>query len=226
MVAQGESVNGRARFYGQGDSMATIGIIGTGSVARAIATGLVGKGHHIVLGSREPSKARPPAGSTIASREDVVRDNDIVIIAIPYGAVRDTVAAIGPSLFQGKIVVDATNALGPSGLAVGFTTSAAEELAKQVPGAQVVKAFNSVFARNMSTGRIGQDRLTLFVAGDDAEARRIVMDLGRDIGFDPVEAGALQVARYLEPMGVFMINLGYGLKMGPAIGLRLVRAGR
>lgn len=206
--------------------MATIGIIGTGSVARAIATGLVGKGHHIVLGSREASKARPPPGLTIASQREAVRENEIVIVAIPYGAVRDTVAAIGPSLFRGKIVVDATNAIGPSGLLVGFTTSAAEELSRQVPGARVVKAFNSVFAGNMSTGRIGEERLTLFVAGDDPEARRIVTDLGRDIGFDPVDAGALRIALYLEPMGMLMINLGYGLKMGPAIGLRLVRAGR
>lgn len=207
--------------------MAKIGIVGTGSVARAIATGLVRAGHEVVLGSRDPEKTRPPRGAKIASRHDAVRHGDIVILAIPYLAVQETVAAIGPGLFAGKIVVDATNALDTSyGLAIGFTTSAAEALAKQVPGARVVKAFNSVFAGNMSTGRIGRDRLAFFVAGDDAEAKRAVMALGRDIGFDPVDSGPLQVARYLEPMGLFMIKLAYGLKMGPGIGLRLVRRRR
>jgi predicted dinucleotide-binding enzyme len=86
-----------------------------------------------------------------------------------------------------------------------------------------VKAFNTVFAQNQSVGRIGNEKLTLFVAGDDAKAKQTVMQLGADIGFDPVDAGKLKAARYLEPMGMLMISLGYGLGMGTKIGYKLVK---
>ncbi len=108
-------------------------------------------------------------------------------------------------------------------LAIGFSTSAAEELQKKLPKARVVKAFNTVFAANQSTGRISDERLTLFVAGDDAKAKQTVMQLGMDIGFDPVDAGPLKSARYLEPMAMLLINLGYGLGMGTKIGYKLVK---
>jgi predicted dinucleotide-binding enzyme len=77
--------------------------------------------------------------------------------------------------------------------------------------------------RNQSPGKVGDESLTLFVAGDDAKAKQTVMQLGKDIGFDPVDAGPLKSARYLEPMGMLMINLGYPLGMGPKIGIKLVR---
>jgi hypothetical protein len=86
-----------------------------------------------------------------------------------------------------------------------------------------VKAFNTVFAQNQSTGRIGDAQLTLFVASDDEKAKQIVMQLGRDIGFDPVDAGPLKAARHLESMGVFMISLGITQKMGTKIGYKLIK---
>jgi predicted dinucleotide-binding enzyme len=131
--------------------------------------------------------------------------------------------AIG-SEADGKTLIDATNTLGPNmQLAIGFTTSSAEELQKILPKAHVVKAFNTVFAQNRSTARVGGEQLTLFVAGDDPKAKQVVMQLGKDIGFDPVDVGSLQVARYLEPIGMLMINLGYNLGMGANIGLKLVK---
>jgi 8-hydroxy-5-deazaflavin:NADPH oxidoreductase len=87
----------------------------------------------------------------------------------------------------------------------------------------VVKAFNTVFAQNQSTGRVGQETLTLFVAGDNVRAKRLVIQLGKDIGFEPVDAGPLKTARYLEPMAMLMINLGYGLGLGTCIGYRLAK---
>jgi predicted dinucleotide-binding enzyme len=104
----------------------------------------------------------------------------------------------------------------------GFTTLSAEDLQKILPKAHVVKAFNTVFAQNQSTARVGDEQLTLFVAGDVPKAKQTVMQLGKDIGFDPVDAGSLKVSRYLEPMGMLMINLGYNLGMGANIGLKLV----
>jgi predicted dinucleotide-binding enzyme len=129
------------------------------------------------------------------------------------------------SAVDGKVLVDVTNALDENGeLAVGFSTSAGEELQKLLPKARVVKAFNTVFAQNQSTGKLGKEQLTAFVAGDDSKAKQTVMLLARDIGFEPVNAGSLATARYLEPMAMLLIGLGYNLKMGTKIGFKLVRA--
>jgi predicted dinucleotide-binding enzyme len=122
-------------------------------------------------------------------------------------------------------VLDVTNAVGENlSLTIGFSTSAAEELQKILPKARVVKAFNTVFAANQSTGRIGKEQLTLFVAGDNAKAKETIMKLGRDIGFDPVDAGPLKSARYLEPMAILLMDLAFTLGMGTGIGYKLVKA--
>jgi len=91
------------------------------------------------------------------------------------------------------------------------------------PKSRVVKAFNYVFAKNMETGKFGKEALTAFVAGDDMDAKKRVMLLAKQIGFEPVDAGPLATSRYLEAMAILIINLGYGMKMGPDIGFRLVR---
>ena len=126
---------------------------------------------------------------------------------------------------DGKTLIDVTNALdGNMNLALGFTTSGAEELQRKVPKAKVVKAFNTVFAKHMDTGRLGDEPLTAFVAGDDADAKQEALTLARDIGFDAVDAGPLKNARLIEPLGYLNIQLGYGQKMGRDIGIDLRRA--
>lgn len=201
-----------------------VGILGTGAVGQALAKGLARK-HEVQLGSRNPAKAKTPPGVTAGSVRDTAQWADIVILAIPYHAVKETALEAGPALVQGKVLIDATNALSPSfDLAVGFTNSGAEETARLFPGARVVKAFNTIFAANMATGKVGAESLTVLAAGDDPKAKDVVLRLARDIGFDAVDAGPLRSARYLEPMAMQMITLSYGLKMGSRIGLRLVRA--
>ncbi len=149
---------------------------------------------------------------------------EAAILAVPFSAVKEAVQAAGPGNLRGKTFVDATNVISPTGeLALGFNTSGAEELAKLVPDAKVVKAFNTIFSKNMSSGQVAGQALTLPVAGDDAQAKAAVMALGRDIGFEPVDAGSLRAARYLEPMGMHLISLGLAQKMGTDIGYRLVR---
>jgi predicted dinucleotide-binding enzyme len=76
----------------------------------------------------------------------------------------------------------------------------------------------------MSSGKIGNERLMLLVAGDDLTAKETIMRLGEEVGFEPVDAGPLRVARYIEPMGLLNINLAFFQKMGTGIGFRLVRA--
>jgi predicted dinucleotide-binding enzyme len=190
-----------------------IGIIGKGNVGAALAAGLRRKGHEIKFGHSDPKEAASEAAKW----------GEVIILAVPHRAAADAAKAVG-SAANGKTVIDVSNALTANmEWAIGFTTSAAEEIQKMLPKAHVVKAFNTVFAQNQSTGKVGDEELTLFVAGDDAEAKQTVMQLGRDIGFDPVDAGPLKSARYLEPMGMLMINLGYPLGMGPKIGIKLVR---
>lgn len=200
-----------------------VGIIGTGRVGQAIGRGLSNTGHEVRLGSRNPANVTVPDGLTAMPQREVAAWADVVVLAVPFSAVANTIGAVGGSL-DGKVLVDATNVLSPSrDLALGFTTSGAEELAKLVPSARVVKAFNTVFARNMSTGKVAGEPLALFVAGDDAAAKASVLQLGRDIGFDPVDAGPLRMARYLEPMGALSISLAFNQKLGPGIGYRLLR---
>jgi predicted dinucleotide-binding enzyme len=190
-----------------------IGIIGKGHVGNALATGLSHAGHEIKFGHRDPQE--PVA--------EAAKWGEVIIFAVPHDAVANVAEAVG-SAADGKVLVDVTNAIGDNmGLAVGFSTSAAEELQKMLPKARVVKAFNTVFAPNQSKGRLGGEQLTLFVAGDDASAKETVMRFGREIGFDSVDVGPLKSARYLEPMAILLINMGYGLGMGTGIGFRLVK---
>lgn len=91
------------------------------------------------------------------------------------------------------MLIDVTNALDKNWkLAVGFATSGAEELQRMLPKAHVVKVFNSVFAQNQSTGKIGDEQLSAFMAGDNTEAKKIAIQLARDIGFDPIDGGRLK----------------------------------
>ncbi|MFB3887934.1 MAG: NADPH-dependent F420 reductase [Candidatus Bathyarchaeia archaeon] len=190
-----------------------IAIVGKGHVGTAIAKGLSGK-HEIRFGHRDPKE---PVRNAAAWSE-------VIVLAVPHSASVDVTEEVG-SAADGKTVIDVSNAVSEEGeLALGFTTSAAEEIQKLLPKAHVVKAFNTVFAGNQSTGRVGNEQLTLFVAADDAEAKQKVMQLGRDIGFDAVDAGPLKSARYLEPMGMLMIDLGFTLRMGTKMGYKLARA--
>ena len=148
---------------------------------------------------------------------------EVLVLAVPYPAVEQALSEMGDAV-NGKTLVDVSNALTADfRLAVGFTTSAAEELQKKAPGAKVVKAFNTVFAQHMDSGTVNGTSLTLFVAGDEAAAKAQVLSLGKDLGFDPVDAGPLTNARSLEALGYFNIQLGYMLKMGPQIGFKLLR---
>ena len=190
-----------------------IGIIGKGNVGTAIATGLTRAGHQVKYGHRDPKE--PVANAA--------KWGDLIVLAVPYENVEDAAKEIG-TFADGKVVLDVTNAIGDNmNLAIGLTTSAAEELQKLLPKTRVVKAFNTVFAKNQSTGTIGKEQLTLFVAGDDAKAKQTVMKLGGDIGFDAVDAGPLKSARYLEPMAMLLMTLAFSLGMGIDIGFKLVK---
>ncbi len=189
-----------------------IAIIGKGHVGTALAKSL-GRKHEIRFGHRDPNE----------SVEAAIEWGEIVILAMPYEAAADVARAFG-SAVNGKVVVDCTNPLNDQGeLSIGFSTSAAEEIQKKMPQALVVKAFNTVSAKNQSTGKVGQEQITLFVASDFEEAREVAMQLGRDIGFDPIDAGPLKASRYLEPMAKLIIDLGFSFGSEVRIGYKLLK---
>jgi 8-hydroxy-5-deazaflavin:NADPH oxidoreductase len=124
-----------------------------------------------------------------------------------------------------KILIDATNPLLPdlSGLALGTTTSAAEQIAAWAPGAHVVKAFNTIGFNIMAQPRFGQDRALLFYCGDDAQAKNTVAQLASTIDFDPVDAGPLKQARLLEPFAMLWISLAFSQGFGREFAFKLLK---
>ena len=188
-----------------------VGIIGRGNVGSSIRRGLEGAGYEVKSAGRDQKELRAVASW-----------GEVIILAIPFGALDEALRAMGDAA-QGKVLLDVTNAMTRDfQLALGCTTSGAEELQRKAPKSKVVKAFNTIFAQNMSTGKVKGEALTLFVAGDDKAAKDLVLSAGRNIGFDPVDAGPLANARWIETLGYFNIQLGYMLKMGTEIGFKLV----
>lgn len=186
-----------------------IAIIGDGNVGSALARGLSRAGYEVQATGKEKVRETASWG-------------EIVILAVPFSAIDDALETMGDAI-DGKILVDVSNALDENmGLAIGCTTSGAEQLQKKAGGAKVVKAFNTVFAEHQDTGRIGDQVLTAFVAADDDEARKTVAALASDIGFDAVAAGPLQNARWLETLGYLNIQLGYVVGLGTKTGFRYV----
>ena len=208
--------------------MSSISIIGSGNMARAIGARAVKGGNDVEVASRDAAKAetlaRTLGGGATAGRFGAAPVGDIVILAVLYAGAVPVVAQYGEAL-AGKVIVDITNPFNAdaTGLVTPDGTSGAQEIAKAVPAsAHVVKAFNTVFAATMDSGKVKGERLTAFVAGDDDAAKKTVLDLARGIGFDAVDAGPLTNARLLEPLGFLNIQLGFVLGLGSEIGVKLV----
>ena len=201
-----------------------IAIIGSGNVGTSLGDGWSAKGHEVVYGSRSPKIAAK--GRRFASIPEAIAASEIVVLAVPYQAVQEVASAHS---LVGKVVIDCTNPVAPGAkpplggfeLAMGFTTSAAEEVAKMAKGAHIVKAFNTTGYGNMREPRYGSTRVTMFYAGDDDGAKEKVRQLIGDIGFDPVDAGPLRSARYLEPMALLWMNLSF--KLGRDFAFQLIQ---
>jgi predicted dinucleotide-binding enzyme len=188
-------------------------MIGKGRVGKALGSGLERVGYEVRYGHRDLNE-KPQAAAEWG---------EMTILAVPYHQLDNVVESIG-SLLRGKIVIDVTNLYGANGKPIAYSnTSGAEKLQRKLPESKVVKAFNTVLAPNQSTGRIGDEQLTGFVAGDDAEAKKVVMEIMTALGYDPVDSGPLRSAQYLEAMGLNLMYMACHLGMGTATGYRLVR---
>jgi predicted dinucleotide-binding enzyme len=187
-----------------------IGIIGAGRMGGTLAVLLAQAGHQVL-----PSNARGPdslrdlaakAGPNAhpSTPEEAARDSELVIVALPWGHPE---ALPAPDVVAGKIVVDAMNAYG-GGATAADKANSTEQVARALPGAHVVKAFNTLnFATvRKAAGRTGKNRLSMFVAGDDAAAKRVVAGLMHDIGFAAIDTGNLHNGARLQQPGSPIYN--------------------
>jgi 8-hydroxy-5-deazaflavin:NADPH oxidoreductase len=193
--------------------MSTIAIIGAGNVGRALSGAFSRAGHDVLISSRRPADAEAVAAETGAraatSNAGAVRDAEIVVLATYYASSAEELAAELGETLTGKVLVDVSNPLKPTfdGLVTEGGPSAAERYQEQVPGARVVKAFNTLFAANQAHPVLDGVQLDGFVAGDHEDAKRLVLDLVGSIGLRPVDAGPLARARELEALGWLNISL-------------------
>ena len=178
-----------------------IAIIGAGNVGRALATSLTRAGHDVTITARHADHAVDVASETgasvVASNTAAATEADVVVLAVPAASIGEIAVEMGSSL-DGKVVVDVSNR--PTPTPDGAWTSIAEELQTRVPGAKVVKAFNTAFASRQANPEVGGVAPDGFVAGDDPAAKQTVLDVVESIGFRPVDAGSLASARTLEGM--------------------------
>ena len=207
-----------------------IAVLGTGSVGSALGARWAKAGHHVVFGSRDPQHEKISAllercgGQTrVVGLAQATAEAEVIAIAIPWPATRESLAAFGD--LNGRIVIDCTNPLKAdlSGLDVAHDTSAAEQIAAWAPGARVIKAFNTASSKVMSNPQFGEMPATMFYCGDDVAAKATVKQLIADIGFEPVDAGSLPIARYLEALAMFYIHLAFRQGWGSNCAIKMMK---
>jgi hypothetical protein len=177
-----------------------VAVIGAGGMGGGIARLLASK-HEVVIGSRDPERgaslAKEFGAASGDSYTEVAKDADVVFLTVPWVAVDETVSELGD--LTGKVLVDVTNPYVGGGLQPYEDTSDAELIQEKAPAARVVKGWNTVLSPVLNDGPdFGGQAASVFLAGDDAEAKETVAGLARDMGLDPVDCGPLVSARDLE----------------------------
>ena len=188
-----------------------VAIIGSGNVGKAIAKSATRAGHEVTIASRNHENAQQAAKESNAqaapSTRDAVKDAELVVLAVPEDKVDEVVGALSSEL-DGKVVIDVTNRVDMQNPArVMDGTSVAERIQKRIPKAHVVKAFNYAFASRQADPKVNGTRLDGFVAGDHEESKKKTLDFVQSVGFRPVDAGPLAMARALESMALLNIML-------------------
>lgn len=192
--------------------MTSVSVIGIGNMGSAIAGIAAKAGADLQVVARDAEKAAALAAGTNATAATFgdALTGDIVVLALPFGAIDDVVATYGAQL-AGKVVVDITNPVDFStfdGLVVPAESSAAAVIAEKIPGAKVVKAFNTNFAATLATGTVADAApTTVLVAGDDEAAKTAVIEFVRAGGLNAEDAGSLKRARELEAIAFLQISL-------------------
>ena len=184
-----------------------IGILGSGQVGPALARGYQRHGHSVRIGTRREAVDDLPTGSPA----EVVRGADLVVLAVRGEAAEEVVGGLRDAL-DGKVLVDATNPLdsssGRPGLFVGTTDSLGERVQRAAPGARVVKAYNTVGNPLMVDPDLPGGPPTMFIAGDDADAKATVTGLLEETGWDVADLGGIESSRWLEALCMAWVTYG------------------
>ena len=188
-----------------------IGILGSGDVARTLASGFLRHGHSVMLGTRDPAKLadwmeQNPLGR-VGSLAETAQFAEVAVLAVKGTAAADAVRAAGADHLAGKPVIDATNPIAdapPLNGVLKFTTnldeSMMERLQREFPAVDFVKAFNSVGNARMVNPEYVGGKPTMFICGNDAEAKRIVTALLDQFGWETADMGQVEAARAIEPL--------------------------
>ncbi len=197
-----------------------IAILGAGNVGGGLGKAFAAVGHEVVFGVRDPESTKTMAAladipdATATSPEDAVNGADVIVFAVRPVAMHAMTRDLPP--LDGRIVIDAMNRFdGDPG------RSTADDLAQLIPGARLVKAFNTIGFENYATARERRAQAAMFVAGDDPDAKRVALGLAAEIGFAAEDAGGLANARSLEEMTKVWLALSqtHGRTVGFAISL-------
>lgn len=206
-----------------------IGILGSGLMGGKLGTLFARAGHEVVFSyarSEEKLKklAREAQGTARAGTPgEAARESDVLLLAVHWSRLDDVLKQAGD--LAGKVIVSCSLPMNEddTGLVVAHTSSGAEELAKKVPGIPVVAAFGTVPSEVLfSVFEAGREatRPSLVYCGDDQGAKEVTAGLIRDVGFDPVDAGPLRIARYTEPFSLLVAQLAYEGDAGPQLAYR------
>ena len=202
-------------------------IVGTGAMARGIATRALAGGHEVTFVGTALAKAEDLADELAGEGQVSAADEvggDLVVLAVPYTEAPHVVRRHAAAL-EGAVIVDPTNPIDIAAfepLRDGYVEpfgSGAAVIAAEAPGVPLVKAFNTTFAGTLVAGEVGGRPLDVFLAGDDAEANAKVAELVRDGGLRPIDAGSLERARELEAAG--FLHMAVQASLGTAFGSAL-----
>jgi predicted dinucleotide-binding enzyme len=200
-----------------------IGILGTGEVGRSLGTAFVKEGHEVKMGSRSAGNEKAKAWVASAGGQasegsfaDVARFADILVLCTLGVANESALRAAGLDQLSGKLIIDTTNPLdfstGKPQLAVGHTDSGGEQVQRLVPNAKVVKAWNTVGNTLMYKPSFSSGTPDMPICGDDEGAKAQVAKILKEFGWDVLDLGGIESARYLEPM--CMAWVVYGMRAG------------
>jgi len=212
-----------------------VGILGSGLMGGKLGTIFARAGHEVVFSyarSNEKLKrlARDAGSKARAGApRDAAKDADALLLAVHWSRFDDVLAQAGD--LSGKVILTCSLPMNASNtdLVVAHTSSGAEELAKKLPKARIVCAFNTIPSEvlfGVFEARRKAPRPSLVYCGDDSGSKAIAAELIRDVGFDPVDAGPLRIARYAEPFALLVAQLAYEGGGGPELAYRLERFGR
>ena len=195
-----------------------IAIIGAGKVGSTLGQRWSQCGHELFYGVREPADIKHQALHEYAKVNHplkAVESADVVVLAVQWSSAQSAIEALADAL-AGKVLIDCTNPVKGdlSGVCIGQTTSAAEQIQSWAPKCTVVKAFNQIGFNIMADPLLEDRKTVLFIAGDIASANSIVESLATEIGFEVVVMPSLSDARLLEPLAMVWISMAYKLGYG------------